>query len=592
MLGKKVTEWIRSWRNRTTIRKQLSLWTGLTVALVMALLIFFNYTTQRRANIEQQLSTQERLLALEVTRLDDYVAQLRTYSLQLRGNADFMALAATKTPMDYDRRQIVESAIKNSFYAREDVLELEVYLVQQELKYTIDRTHRKVTLSQNALPNMLRDYAAFTSRPDYFAMSDDPRGFLRITRTIVNIPYDTILAVVRFTVDVTVPEALSGSHAQAQEELCIFGTGGEPYALPASISPEDADALRAHVLQGELTFTYNRMLCVANRSSRYGFIVLSMKPMTLVNAALIATTQGSILISFIALAVTLLVILFCIRFITGPLSALAHRLRRIGSGNFKTRAQLEGSTELIGLSEDVNQMISGIDGLIESNYIAKLNERTAQLVALEAQTNPHFLFNTLQAIASKALVNGQKDIYRMITSLAGLLRYSVKDGNTAALQTELDYVDKYLMLQKARFGDRLTYSIHADDALLPLHFPKLGLLSLVENAIVHGIHNSGEDMQVALSCLVDGGDVRCTVRDSGRGISPEKLKELREEIADPNISITRNIGLVNLASRLKLLYNGMARLEIESVSEPERMTQIILIIPREVLAGVQDSDRG
>jgi len=591
MRAKSPNECIRSWRNRTTIRKQLSLWTGLIVAFVMALLITFNYITQRKANIDQQISTQERLLALEVAQLDDYVAQLRTYALQFRSDSDFMDLAATKTPLDYERRQIVESAIKNSFYAREDVLELEVYLVQQELKYKIDRTHRKVNLYENALPTELDDYGLFITKPDFFSMTADDNGFLCITRPILNIPYDTLLAVVRFTVNDDVPDALTLSHLSAQEELCILGTDGETYTLPDGMTAADADALLNNLSQGAPQFIYNGLLCVANSDSRYGFIVLSIKPVTAVNAALIATTRGSILLGLAALAVTLVVVLTSIRLIVGPLSTLAHRLRRIGTGNFKTRTQLEGSMELIGLSEDVNQMISGIDRLIEINYIAKLNERTAQLIALEAQTNPHFLFNTLQAISAKAIVNGQDEIYRMVSSLAALLRYSVKDGNIATLETELEDVGKYLLLQKARFGERLEYSIHADEALLPLNFPKLGLLSLVENSIVHGISKEVQSLKIELSCVADGENVRCTVRDNGSGIGPEKLSELRAEIANPNISISRNIGLVNLASRLKLLYNGKEQLVIESCAGQARETRILLIIPKEVLADVQDPDR-
>jgi len=328
---------------------------------------------------------------------------------------------------------------------------------------------------------------------------------------------------------------------------------------------------------------------VAAQNSQSGFVLVGYKPMVLVNASLIVTRNLSILIGIIALIVSVLLVETFIRYITEPLSMLAHRLRRVGSGNFKTKAALEGSYELIGLSEDVNHMMTGIDGLIERTYVATLNERTAQLIALEAQTNPHFLFNTLQAIGSEALVRGQGELYKMVTALGSLLRYSIKGGNLATLETELEYVEKYLSLQKARFGERLTYHIRVEEPLRALDVPKLGVLSLAENSIVHGLRDQVTSIHIELTGTADDEHARLTVSDNGCGISPEKLLELRHAMDDPAVTISQNVGLVNLASRLKLLYNGLAGIELTSVQEP-RPTTVTVTIPLEVLHHVQNID--
>ena len=373
----------------------------------------------------------------------------------------------------------------------------------------------------------------------------------------------------------------------------MFGKNGERYFIAKGLSDEDTAALLAGVQTEGDSFSATvdgvPNLCVVAEGSTAGFVLVGFKPMAVVNAALIATRNGSILIGLAALFLSVLLAETFIRYITGPLSLLAHRLRRVGTGNFKTRAALEGSYELIGLSEDVNHMMVGIDGLIERTYVATLNERTAQLIALEAQTNPHFLFNTLQAIGSEALARGQGELYRMVTALGSLLRYSIKGGNLATLDTELGYVEKYLSLQKARFGDRLTYHISVAEPMLPLDVPKLGLLSLVENSIVHGLRDQVTNIHIELMGALEGENARLTVSDNGCGISPEKLAELHRAMDDPAVTISQNVGLVNLASRLKLLYNGRTRIELDSVPEP-RLTTVTLLIPLEVLTHVQSAD--
>lgn len=583
-------ERVLAWRNRTTIRKQLSLIVGLAVTLLMALLITFSYLSQESANTERQVSMLHRVLDLECRNLDSYMKELRAFSLQLRNDSSFMELAAKASPLNHTQRQTVESSLKASFYSRSDVTYMELYLVRQSLKYALNRLDRKVTLTAGVDAADIPDFEKFTAKPDFIMVTAVEDGFLSITRTIIDSPRETPLAVVRITVGMDTVEALVKNHADALEQLCVIGAAGETYYIPAALSDGEVKQLKSLIHTGEesriLKISGRDTLCVAAAGPGLSFALVGLKPMAVVNDSLIATRNASMVLGLILLALTILLTVYCIRFITTPLSKLSHRLRRVGAGNFQTKAVLEGSYEIIGLSEDVNNMMDALNQLIESNYVAELNERTAQLIALEAQTNPHFLFNTLQAIATEAIVKGQDGIYQMVTSLASLLRYSIKGGNLASLSTELDYVEKYLSLQKARFGSRLTYEMHAEDALLKLNLPKLGLLSLVENSITHGLRGDVAAIHIVLKAETRGEEAVFTVGDDGCGIDSDKLNELREAITGPAVTITKNIGLLNLNSRLKLLYEGRARLDIESSSYP-RQTTVAIFIPLEVLYNVQ-----
>lgn len=579
-----------AWRNRTTIMRQLSLVVVLAVSLTVGLIITFSYFSQVSANRERQVSNLHRVLELELKSLDKYVEELRAFSIQLRNHQDFLRLLVKTSPFTYPQRETVESALKASFYSRSDVDRMDLYLIRQNVRYALARPVRKIILSEGADPKALPDYQVFTSKPDFCSVARGEDGFMTVTRTIIDSPRETPLAVVRFTVDFGFARALETSHRAGQEQLCVFGPGGDGYFLSESVSDQDVPRLKALAASGGsavIKLNGQDALCVVAGGSAYGFTLIGMKPMSVVSAPLVQTRNGSILLGLIALTLTVLMLIYSIKFITAPLSKLAHRLRRVGNGNFTTKAALDGSIEMLGLSEDVNQMMDGIHELIDTTYVAQLNERTAQLIALEAQTNPHFLFNTLQAISTQAIVKGQEDIYNMVTALAALLRYSVKGGNLATLETEFGHVEKYLSLQKARFGDRLSYECRAEAGLMALKVPKLGLLSLAENSITHGFKGGVTEIHIALEAKVEGECVLLRVTDNGCGIEEDKLEELRASLAKPNVVITQNIGLTNLASRLKLLYGGRARLEIESRTRPPRETAVDIRIPLEVLQNVQ-----
>ena len=568
------------------MRRQLALLIGLASAVCIALLIVFNYVTQAAANERQQIGFLSRVLTLENQRLNSYVEELSTFSLQLRSNTGFMSVIQQTTTLSYEQRQSVEEALKSSYYARGDLLDVQLYVARQRQCYAIENLRRKVLITENIEISTLKNYTVFTAKPAFMSISPDSRGFLRFTRAIIDAPHTTVLAVLRFTVDTSAMTEMMQSHEDTHEELCVFGASGEPYALPTSFGQTEVQALRAGLQGGAASFTAVlggvENLCVRSSQSNSYFVLVGCNPVSQVNAALIATRNGSIAIGLAALMVLMVLTGSAIRFIVRPLTQLAYRLRRVGAGHFTPEASLEGSFELMGLSEDVNHMITDIGQLIDRTYLATINERTAQLAALEAQTNPHFLFNTLQAIGAEALARGESELYRMLSMLGSILRYSVRGNTLVRLEKELSHVEQYLSLQQARFGDRLDFTVAADDELMGMNVPKLSLLGLVENSILHGLRGATNRIHIEVSSEIQDDEAVLSVRDDGEGIDPDTLSLLRQTINDPVVSITESVGLMNLASRLKLLYHGQARIELNSSAEP-RQTTVTLRIPLEVL---------
>lgn len=569
----------KAWRNRTRIRTQLSLVVSAAVVALCALLILYSYLTQRSANLRHEATAMRRVLELESRQLDTYVDELCAFSLQLRNDSAFMSLLGRTGEIDYADQQTLENAFRTQFYSRNDITWMELYLIRPQLRLRLDNPRRKVRALDYAPPEALDDSAAFLSTPLYLSIRPSDEGFLLITRTIIDAPRKTPLAVVRFLVDASLPERLSQRHEKNDEQLYLFDASGAAFT-DAPFGEAVLNAVREG--RSDLTLDGQRLLLTACEPGSFGIIAAADKPVSVINASLNRARNITIAIGVGALIVICLTLLGCIHALLKPLEALAERMGRVGQGEFRERTTLEGSSEMIDLSEDVNRMAGNISRLIDRTYMASLNERTAQLAALEAQTNPHFLFNTLQAIATEAILSGNQKVYRMITTLASLLRYTIKGGNLTDLATELEYVGKYLTLQKARFGDRLRYEIDADEALLDKSVPKLGLLALVENSIVHGMRDSVDSICLTIACKVRGDMADICVSDDGAGIPEARLQELRASMNDETVVVMQNIGLGNLSSRLRLLYEGRACLEIDSVTEPERRTTVRILIPTEV----------
>ncbi len=226
---------------------------------------------------------------------------------------------------------------------------------------------------------------------------------------------------------------------------------------------------------------------------------------------------------------------------------------------------IQGSSEISLLSDAYNNMIQKIEDLIEKNYVNDLAKKNAQLVALKAQINPHFLYNTLQTISAEAIENNQEKINDMVMALSSMLKYTIRGEDSVTLNTEMDHVKDYLFLQKERFGERISYNVQIDTDLQLLKIPKISVLTLVENAVVHGMSHSAERLHIEISAEHLDAKLAITVTDDGNGISTENLEEIQRTLESEDWKIDgTSIGLKNLSNRLKLMYGNNARIKVYS----------------------------
>lgn len=272
----------------------------------------------------------------------------------------------------------------------------------------------------------------------------------------------------------------------------------------------------------------------------------------------------------LALVLGMIISLLLAWSVTQPLKQLSEEMGRIKSGNLDSKIESKRKDEVGILIDSYNYMIGEIKRLVNEVYEEKMAQKTAEIKALQAQINPHFLYNTLDTVNWMLLDRGEDDISDIILNLGDLMKYSISGSNNLVpLREEIKYVRSYLEIQKCRMEDRLDYSISVADNCIECKCPKLLLQPIVENAIKHGIEPLARGGRIEIEAFLGRGGLNILLKDNGKGMEEEEIENI--------ISGNANIGLNNVMKRIKLLYGQEYGLHIQS--QKNEGTEVDLSIP-------------
>lgn len=322
---------------------------------------------------------------------------------------------------------------------------------------------------------------------------------------------------------------------------------------------------------------------------------------TVARSARATITAGILTGSIFALVSILLSILFSLR-LSRPIVSLAKTMRTAQIRDFKVKPVQ--STDEIGLLEHgYNIMMQRIKELIEDEYQKNIELKNAQLVALQAQINPHFLNNTLNLIGGMALTKNAPEIYQVTRTIGDLLRYAISDeGNLVSLNNELKHMNNYIYIQEHRFLGRCKVNLSVDEMLFDCKLPKFTLQPIVENAFEHGLQKKEGMWKVDIRIKLIGKRVSIIIRDNGIGLSEESLKLVRGKLlsrapitSDQTETVggskRKGIGLQNVNARLKLHFGR--RFGARIFSRQGKGTVVVLMLPvqeKEIADVVQGFD--
>lgn len=264
--------------------------------------------------------------------------------------------------------------------------------------------------------------------------------------------------------------------------------------------------------------------------------------------------------------------------VTKPLGEVCNAMGKFQTGDFEQRLEVNTTDEVGQVADCFNLMVKEIEELINKNYVSALKERESELALLQAQINPHFLYNTLDSLYWQACNSGNEDIAENIYALSQFFRLVLGEGKSKVLvSAELELVQRYLDIQKMRFVKKINYEIEVEDEILDAIVPKLILQPFIENCVVHGVQNSTKACDILIKGKRKEDYIEFSIRDTGIGMSREKLEDIRNSIAEKINSENNHYAIKNVKERLELTYGSEYKLSIDSA--PDKGTEVNIVIP-------------
>lgn len=260
--------------------------------------------------------------------------------------------------------------------------------------------------------------------------------------------------------------------------------------------------------------------------------------------------------------------------ITKPLKILENTMHRVEEGDFTVKSDIPLGNEIGHLSSTFNVMLTRIKRLMDNAVANEEEKRKSEIRALQAQINPHFLYNTLDAIIWMSAAGKNAEVVEMTSALAELFRTSISKGDSlVTLQNEIENIKSYLTIQKMRYGDKLSYKVQIPDSLFRKLTPKLILQPIVENAVYHGIKLSPTGGTITIGAQQTQKLLVLTVEDDGVGMTEQQIAQLLE----PRQNTERGIGIMNVNNRLRLSFG--AEYGLHYYSGPDRGTRVEIWLP-------------
>jgi two-component system sensor histidine kinase YesM len=309
--------------------------------------------------------------------------------------------------------------------------------------------------------------------------------------------------------------------------------------------------------------------------------IIKMIPMSYITDGAASTLNFSFITALIFIILAIIASITIAYFTTKPIIRLANSMKAVEYQNFDVGVSEIRSDEIGTLERRFNSMLQRIKELIQIEYKSKMEKRTAQLKVLQAQINPHFLYNALQSIGGVALSKKVPEIYEHVRAISDLFRYTVKmKDDLVTISDEIEHVNNYLHIQKLRFQSMLQIHVDMDVECKDCLIPKFSLQPIVENCFVHGLEKKMGNWSITVYVQKVLDEIEFTIEDNGVGMDEKGVEEINRRLyhtSEDQYSKSDSIGLKNVDSRIKLTFGeGYGLFLTGSI---EKGTTVKLIIP-------------
>lgn len=609
---------------RNSIRTRLMALVLLATVIPAGISVTFSYIYTKQSVTEQSVKQNTKLLTLGEANLGSYFNGINQRAMTLYSGINvqgsfYTALLVAKAPGSSpggssvpDNRAIVSTQLYNLFLSDQNIFQVHLYIraVKQSNTVLGGLFRRETNESYAPAPNpdgTNRPFVEVTHMDHQYGLKS---GFLNRKEGTVPLftahfpiyrtPSDDVLADLSLDFRLTELESIAKSmYTSETERLYILNEQGKAlYAsdpdwigktIETGWSALPGNGQSGHFTWNDRDFEGIVMYRHLNSPLFKGSIIKLVPYEDLYgDARTITRINGAIGIAFLIIG-GIAAVLISIGF-TRPIKKLISYTQKVQIGQLDAYVDAEREDEFGLLTRKITGMTRTINNLILKEYRLEIANKTNQLKALQAQVNPHFLYNALQSIGSSSLRYNAPKVYELIYSLGSMMRYSMTTERTqVTLQEEIEHVENYLILQKERFGEEeLHLHIELADAAREAIIPKMILQLIVENIFKHGFVDGIRQGVILIRCrLEDNGVLMITVEDNGKGIPPEQLRKIEAGLQGMEGNDHEEIGLRNVLARLRLQISEESKVSIRNNTEAG--VTVTLFIP---LQGAADLKKG
>ncbi len=586
------------------IRYKLMLVLNVIMITSLVVLSYVNYRNSEETLTKKSTQYTQDILKLVEYRVKDYVQNLNLISQDLLPDSNLLMnmneYSTSSNPLQvYEETFVVENHLKKTIFTRDEVQSAALITAQGNY-YPADKNNRVASIKQ-IVPNgsqlyieMLAEARKKSGSPIFYLDLEDGRvKNLFMARMAYNVnDYKEMGLLVILLRKEYLDTAFKDLVNEDTRNIMILSSLNEVVVERDSNHREDITQILPSIKSSKGWFLD------ASKENIISYLVMDERPewkiVSFVSLGSLykdieslkkKTIGTSLVIVFVLSTISLLMTSDFIR----PFKKLMTGMEKVQKGDHNVQITLNRKDEIGYLGEAFNRMVKEMNTLSNWVYQEQLTRKEAEIKALQAQINPHFLFNTLESINWMSHLNNVPEISEMVTSLSSLMEATIgRDDKLITFEEELHYIDNYSLIIKKRFEDRIELDKHIDPDVLEVKIPRLLIQPLIENAIYHGIEKDRAKGVITLSASINNRVLSIMVEDDGEGIDEEELEIINENLAMDNEAYFKrlnskkgtSIGLDNVNRRIKLFYGEQYGLIIES--KKHVYTKVLVSIPLDV----------
>lgn len=586
-------------KNKITLKQKLIIYFAGMLLLALSIQAIFNYLNSSKLIVEQVEASSNKSLKNMQEEIYSYINGIKSQLDTIYKESAFiddMSSGKNRKGMQIRYREFAHDFYIDHFNTEQGIVSFYIYNTSHEcisffrLSDTPIYKYPKDIYEDEEKYNSAR-VKAYLETDDYYPLISSYYNENRecnIIRLVYKLYINNRSQVIGYfvcDVDEKVFRNIVGKYTYSDEQIvCLQPVYDRPiltYGQAAGNQQELLYEITAKMEEGDQDFihesiSHTKMFVQPIR--KYNLNAYSIMPESILKNEMRSLQIYIYLASGILLLICIASTIFISNYLTKPLGELLCAMQRVKGGEKNVHVKIRSNDEIGELSENFNAMMEQIETLITEEYEAQIHRKNAEYKALQAQINPHFLYNTLDTMSGIARMNQCWQVSELCIALSHQFRYSIDMKQpVVTIHQEIAHLENYLYVMNVRMQNSISVEIEIREEEQGIYLPKMTLQPIVENAILHGLKNKRGEKKIRIYTQPAGDDIYLIIEDNGVGMNADTLN--RELYSENAVALDKgkSIGLFNINTRIRHVFGKEYGLVLKS--EPQRGCRVFIKIP-------------